>query len=32
VLQPKLIHLYIIFSLVPDPLPILTSVALRFLY
>jgi hypothetical protein len=32
VLQPKLIHLYLTFSLVPNPFPILTSVALRFLY
>jgi hypothetical protein len=32
VLHPKLIHLYLIFSLVPDPLLMLTSVALGFLY
>jgi hypothetical protein len=31
VLQRKLIHLYLTFSLVPDHLPILTSVTLRFL-
>jgi hypothetical protein len=29
ILQPELIHLYLTFSLVPDHLPILTSVALR---
>jgi hypothetical protein len=32
VLQPELIHLYLIFSLLPGHLPILTSVALTLLY
>jgi hypothetical protein len=32
VLQPKLIHLYLTFSLIPGHLPILTSVTLRLLY
>jgi hypothetical protein len=32
VLHPELIHLYLTSSVLPDHLPILTSVALRFLY
>jgi hypothetical protein len=31
VLQPKLIHLYLTFSLLPSHLPIVTSVSLRLL-